>query len=256
MVDFRRKRCTFNGCVWTGESTTMAPTTQRPSAVRAAGQRVRRVRGRGLMRCKNNYQTKTVDISLSDVKQGRRLASGKFGEVYLGELASGERVVLKKMRKNVRGSGDFFDSEALINKKLKKLNCSAVPPFLGVAGADVFLVWAYEGTSTLETFLENPRTLGELGKKINVNGTREQICGRTMKNLLQAISALHKSGVVHRDIKPANILVADASSTSRGIFPFGGGSAHLKLIDLGGAADLRTGTNYSDSETVFGASSS
>ena len=192
-----------------------------------------------------------MDISLADVKQGRRIASGKFGEVFLGEL-DGERVVLKKPRKNVRGAGDFFDAEGLINRKLK--GCKAVPAFLGVAGADVYLVWKYEGTDTLETFMENPKSLGELGRKLGIaNGSREQICGRTMRGLLQAVSALHQKGVVHRDIKPANILVAESSSSrGGGIFSLGGGSGHtLKLIDLGGAADLRTGVNYSDSETVF-----
>lgn len=48
--------------------------------------------------------------------------------------------------------------------------------------------------------------------------------------------------VVHRDVKPENILFAASG---------GVGTPKIKLIDLGAAADLRVGTNYSPDETVF-----
>ena len=64
------------------------------------------------------------------------------------------------------------------------------------------------------------------------------------KQLLQAVKSVHDQGVVHRDVKPDNILFARAGG-------FGGGKSVVKLIDFGGAADLRVGTNYSSDETVF-----
>ena len=62
------------------------------------------------------------------------------------------------------------------------------------------------------------------------------------KQLLQAVKSVHDAGVVHRDVKPDNILFARGGLGSK---------PAIKLIDFGGAADLRTGVNYSKDETVF-----
>lgn len=56
--------------------------------------------------------------------------------------------------------------------------------------------------------------------------------------LLQALAACHSSGVVHRDIKPQNLLISSDD-------------ARIKLIDLGGAADLRIGINYVPNEYLL-----
>jgi serine/threonine protein kinase len=43
---------------------------------------------------------------------------------------------------------------------------------------------------------------------------------------------------LHRDVKPLNVIASERD-------------ARLKLIDLGAAADLRTGTNYSPEESIL-----
>ena len=53
-----------------------------------------------------------------------------------------------------------------------------------------------------------------------------------------ALQALHKVGIIHRDIKPANIVFDERRR-------------RFRLIDLGAAACLRTGTNYKPAETIL-----
>ena len=188
-------------------------------------------------------------------------------------------------------------------------------PFIGVAGADAYLVWKDEGRVTLDSVLSgggggfgglfggggtsggltvriepfpNPNTVycPSLSALLVMNvavastsnsykyitsalfahtvhlrlktdpfllqsqsamgvGDETKAVKMFSKQLLTAVKSVHDNGVIHRDVKPDNILFAKSG------IDFGGGKVQIKLIDLGGAADLRTGTNYSADETVF-----
>ena len=56
--------------------------------------------------------------------------------------------------------------------------------------------------------------------------------------VLQALRACHRTGIVHRDIKPQNVIMAEQER-------------RIKLIDLGAAADLRVGINYVPNEFLL-----
>jgi len=227
------------------------------SAPRAACTRVARaVRGPGALRvaAQDYEQADTdgaavkVDIKMSDVSKGKKIGSGSFGDVFEGKY-KGQGVILKE-RKMTGPGKKFFDSEAALNRRLK--SAKGVAPFLGVAGANVYLVWKDEGRTTLDVVLGGSGGGGFKGLFGGGGGGLASAMGVSdeskavrafSKQLLQAVKSVHDSGVVHRDVKPDNILFAKSGGF--------GNKPTIKLIDLGGAADLRVGTNYAADETVF-----
>jgi len=190
-----------------------------------------------------------VDIPMADVSKGKKIGSGSFGDVFEGTW-KGKAVILKE-RKLTGPGKKYFDAEASLNRRLK--SAKGVAPFLGVAGANAFLVWKDEGRSTLDAVLGGGSGGGfslfggggggggGLAAAMGV-GDESRAVRAFSKQLLQAVKSVHDAGVVHRDVKPDNILFARGGLGSK---------PAVKLIDLGGAADLRTGVNYSKDETVF-----
>jgi len=183
---------------------------------------------------------KAGEIKLADVARGKKIGSGSFGDVYEGTLGGSRRVVLKEKR---AGGGAFFESEAENNRRVRGFD--GVATFIGVAGANAYLVWEDEGRDTLEDCFGGGAFGFGLGGGGGDGFARKLGCSsdaeasrKVAKQCLKAVKGLHDRGLIHRDVKPGNLLI-----TRRG--------ERLKLIDLGGAADLRTGNNFDESETIF-----
>ena len=189
---------------------------------------------------------------MADVSRGKKIGSGSFGDVFEGTW-KGQRVILKE-RKMTGPGKKYFDAEAALNRRLK--SAKGVAPFLGVAGANAFLVWKDEGRNTLDAVLGGGSGGGlslfgggggggGIAAAMGV-GDESRAVRLFAKQLLQAVKSVHDAGVVHRDVKPDNILFAETRGSK-----LTGSKPVIKLIDLGGACDLRTGVNYSKDETVF-----
>lgn len=97
-------------------------------------------------------------------------------------------------------------------------------------------MWRFEGRSTLAYYLKRRDTLRALARDLAVPDSA--VVGVAMRQILQGLASLHSAGLVHRDLKPLNIILSEKDR-------------RLKLIDLGAAADLRSGTNYTPDESIL-----
>ena len=195
-------------------------------------------------------QAKGKEIRVNDLRlssSARPLGEGSFGTAFAGEM-DGRQVVLKKVKNNVTGARYVQEMEHVLNVYLSKA-CSKkhIAPFLGYADIDpleadgkltagLWLVWEYEGDRTLSWYLKRRDCIELLSEDLGVS--EEDVLTTVMRHVFEALNDLHSAGVVHRDVKPANLVF---SATDR----------RFKLIDLGAAADLRTGTNYVPTETML-----
>ena len=191
-----------------------------------------------------------IDISLTRIKKQKRVGSGKFGDVFLGTLDQDEVVVLKAIKQRV--DVDLYEAELGVLNRLKSNR--GVTPFLGVAGARAFLVFGYQGVTTLEDILKKSskstsKALDEVKRTMQAekkNATEEEVFKYSVKTLLESVSQINGASIVHRDIKPSNVLVAETD--------YGRGKSKGKRlipIDLGAAYDLRAKRGGDEHGAIF-----
>ncbi len=167
--------------------------------------------------------TKVVDLLIGALIDGRyrirgRLARGGMATVYTATDERLERTVALKIihpgqSKDLRFLERFTD-EAKTIARLTHPNVVAVYD-QGVHEGLPYLIMEYVRGRTLREMLSDRRRLGPL----------ESLA--ILEQVLAALAAAHRAGLVHRDIKPENVLVAEAP---------GGGSlldAVVKVADFG-----------------------
>jgi serine/threonine protein kinase len=159
-------------------------------------------------------------IALGDTLDGRYtlrgvLGEGAYGTVFLAEHLYTKRLVaVKVLREEVLSSEDAvkrFIREARLASELDHPNCVRTYEFGKAQTGQYYLVMERLDGETLGKRLER---LGRLTL---------QESKYIMIQLLAALGAAHRKGIVHRDIKPDNIMLVQSET----------GDDIVKLLDFG-----------------------
>ena len=168
---------------------------------------------------------------------GEMLGQGGFGITYIGfDLLLEQKVAIKEyypmstgmvsrdghstvvwssVMMGKTGTQKGFDSFLKEARKMAKLG--GIPGVVGVKSVFIQNETAY----IVMDFIEGETLL----KKLQKNGPMDfDSCVRLMTPIIQALSEVHRHGIIHRDISPDNIMVRP--------------DGKLILLDLGAAKDL------------------
>jgi len=180
------------------------------------------------------------------------IGDGNFGQVFQGKVSGLPKsvspdgaVILKKAKDRVGGSEEMLMLELEMNHRISEKVPGVCADYLGFCDVELktggalynkklsdglWLIWKAEARLTLEDHMSKQYPQSLLRALTgNPKGTELDAARLMMRPLLEGLGKLHKARYVHRDVKPPNILV-DAGV--------------VRLIDLGAAADLTDGFNY------------
>jgi eukaryotic-like serine/threonine-protein kinase len=166
------------------------------------------------------------DVLLGRFRVHRLLARGGMGEVYdVEDAALGARVALKKMRTSVLAHASAlgqFRREVLLARRVTHPNVCRLFEFF-ISEDDgrpplVFLTMELLEGRTLSEHLAREGKLGDAALPF-------------VRQMVAALSAAHREGVVHRDFKSSNVMLGRASD----------GSPRVVVTDFGLACGVRPG---------------
>jgi len=170
------------------------------------------------------------DLTIRGYRFVRKIAENPVSVVYLAEsLKTGDKVVLKVLRLPPESGGRTSDSFARFLREYEIASAIRHPNVVRIfdfgAGDDCAYI-------AMEYF-----PLGDLRRRIKA-GVKPREAAALMRQMAQALIALHRAGVLHRDLKPGNVMLRDDSS--------------VVLIDFGLSKQLELDVSITRSGEISG----
>lgn len=160
----------------------------------------------------NNDEGETDDVELpffdlvtiikatNDFSINNKLGEGGFGTVYMGTLADGKEIAVKRLSQSSGQGLNEFKNEVKLIAKLQHRN---LVKLLGccIQGEEKMLVYEYMPNKSLDSFIFDR----EKGKILDWSKRFNIICG-----IARGLLYLHQDSrlrIIHRDLKASNVLL-------------------------------------------------
>ncbi|GKV52626.1 hypothetical protein SLEP1_g59200, partial [Rubroshorea leprosula] len=160
--------------------------------------------------------TQVLRTATNNFSEENILGRGGFGTVYRGELRSGTKIAVKRMKSSIMNEKALaeFKSEIAVLTKVRHRNLTALLGYC-LDGNERLLVYEYMPQGTLSRHLFNWK---EEGLK-PLEWTRRLIIALDVARGLEYLHGLARQSFIYRDLKPSNILLGD--------------DMHAKIADFG-----------------------
>lgn len=157
-------------------------------------------------------------LATSSYERTKVIGQGKFGVVYKGYHKKTEKVVAIKVLDLDTKYDEVVDVQQEIQFLADLKNCPNVTHYYGsfLDDTKLWIIMDYCAGGSLRTLLK----AGTL---------EEKHIGVIAREVLMALQAVHKMGVIHRDLKAANILITN--------------DGQVQVCDFGVAAQLTANSN-------------
>eukprot|EP00956_Cyclotella_meneghiniana_P018809 scaffold31704_cov72-Cyclotella_meneghiniana.AAC.10 len=153
------------------------------------------------------------DINLDYIISSKILGSGRFGVVReCTHRKTGLNFAVKCVEKFKVGRLDYLQREVLMLSKMDHKHIIRMVDCYEDAQSVYIVTPQYHGGELYDKIIRNYSQDGCLS---------EHVAAEIIKQLLEAVSYLHKNSCVHRDLKPENIMIESSTSSSIRIIDFG-----------------------------------
>ncbi|CAN4095280.1 unnamed protein product [Withania somnifera] len=146
------------------------------------------------------YDFTTIEAATIFFSEENKIGVGGFGDVYKGELVSGQEVAVKRLSRMSSQGIEEFKNEVVLVAKLQHRNLVKLLGFC-VQGEEKILIYEFVPNKSLDYFLFDTK------KQVTLNWSMRD---KIIRGIVRGLVYLHEDSrprIIHRDLKASNILL-------------------------------------------------
>ncbi|XP_010431580.1 PREDICTED: cysteine-rich receptor-like protein kinase 25 [Camelina sativa] len=177
------------------------------------------------------FQFSAIDAATNKFSESNKLGHGGFGEVYKGQLITGETVAIKRLSRGSTQGAEEFKNEVDVVAKLQHRNLAKLLGYC-LDGEEKILVYEFVPNKSLDYFLFDNEKRGLLDWQRRY---------KIIEGIARGILYLHRDSrltIIHRDLKASNILLD--------------GDMNPKISDFGMARIFGVDQTQANSQRIVG----
>ncbi|XP_016490357.1 cysteine-rich receptor-like protein kinase 25 isoform X1 [Nicotiana tabacum] len=146
------------------------------------------------------YDFSTIETATNCFSAQNEIGKGGFGDVYKGELITGQEIAVKRLSRRSSQGVEEFKNEVVLVAKLQHRNLVRLLGFC-LEGEEKILIYEFVPNKSLDYFLFDTKKQALLNWSV-----RDKI----IRGIVRGLVYLHEDSrprIIHRDLKASNILL-------------------------------------------------